>query len=278
MKNILLLTDFSRNSSNAIRYALNFFKEDTCSFILLHVKSSTSYTTDDLMSAGNKSIHHSIIEDEKKKLNSLITDIKKDFRTENFQFETIVDFDVFTDSITQVVKAKGIDLIVMGSNGITGAKEVVFGSNTINVIRKVDCDTLVIPEDFKYIKPKEVLLPLDSYDSISGKAFLKSIDVLKKSDSSLHLLRINPSGIVPDVQHDDLGHIAYYLKDIPYKYNIVNDLAIENVVSSYIQTNDINLTILIVQKESLFERFFMGSSTTKIGNHLQVPLLVFHSD
>ena len=278
MKKILLLTDFSKNSYNAIDYVLNFFKEDNCYFMLLHVKSSTSYTTDDLMSAGNKSIYDSIIDDEKKKLNSIITKFKKDFRTQNFQFETSVDFDVFTDSIKQVVKAKDIDLIVMGSNGITGAKEVVFGSNTINVIRKVDCDTLVIPEGFKYINPNEVLLPLDSYDSISGKPFLKSIDVLKKSQSFLHILRINPSGIVPDAQHDDLGHIAYYLNDIPYKYNIVNDIPIENVVNSYIQTNGINLTMLIVQKESLFERFFMGSSIARIGNHLRAPLLVFHSD
>ena len=110
MKNILLLTDFSENPSNAIQYALNLFKRDTCSFFILHVKSSTSYTTDDLMSSGNKSIYDSIIEDEKNKLSSIITQLKKDFKTEDFQFETIVDYDVFTDSIKQVVIAKKLTL------------------------------------------------------------------------------------------------------------------------------------------------------------------------
>ncbi len=278
MKNILLLTDFSENSSNAIQYALNLYKRDTCSFFILHVKSSTSYTTDDLMSSGNKSIYDSIIEDEKNKLSSIITQLKKDFKTEDFQFETMVDYDVLTDSIKQVVIAKKIDLIVMGSNGVTGAKEIVFGSNTINVIRKVDCDILVIPEGFKYEEPKEMLLPLDSLDSISGTPFLKTLKFLKKSQSSIHILRINPSGIMPDEQKEDLNHIAYFLKDTPHKYRVVNNISIDNVVNSYIQTNDINLTVIIVQKESLFERFFMGSSTAKIGNYLLVPLLVFHSD
>jgi nucleotide-binding universal stress UspA family protein len=278
MKNILLLTDFSQNSSNAIHYALNLFNEDTCSFVILHVKSSASYTTDDLMTAGNESIYNSIVASEKKKIASLIAELKRDYKTENFQFDAIVDYDVLTDAINQVVKAKEIDLIVMGSNGVTGAKEVIFGSNTVNVIRKVNCDTLVIPEDFEYIKPKEVLLPLDSSDSISGSAFLRLLKFVKKPQSFIHILRINPSGVIPDIQSEDLNHTVYFLKDNPYKYNVVNNIPIDEVVSTYIQTNDINLTALIVQKESLFERFFMGSPTTKIGNHLQVPLLVFHED
>ena len=83
---------------------------------------------------------------------------------------------------------------------------------------------------------------------------------------------------MPDEQKEDLNHMAYFLKDTPHKYRVVNNISIDNVVNSYIQTNDINFTVIIVQKESLFERFFMGSSTAKIGNYLLVPLLVFHSD
>ena len=37
MKTILLPTDFSDNSWNAIEYALNFYKELNCNFYLLHV-------------------------------------------------------------------------------------------------------------------------------------------------------------------------------------------------------------------------------------------------
>jgi nucleotide-binding universal stress UspA family protein len=83
---------------------------------------------------------------------------------------------------------------------------------------------------------------------------------------------------MPDEQKEDLNHMAYFLIVTPHKYIVVNNISIDNVVNSYIQTNDINFTVIIVQKESLFERFFMGSSTAKIGNHLLVPLLVFHND
>ena len=37
MKKILIPTDFSKNSKNAIRYSLNLFKETPCHFVLLYV-------------------------------------------------------------------------------------------------------------------------------------------------------------------------------------------------------------------------------------------------
>jgi hypothetical protein len=37
MKNILLPTDFSENSWNAISYAIQFFEDIKCNFYLIHV-------------------------------------------------------------------------------------------------------------------------------------------------------------------------------------------------------------------------------------------------
>jgi nucleotide-binding universal stress UspA family protein len=277
MKKILLPPDFSENSINAIHYALNLFEHDTCTFFILHVKSSTSYTTDDLMLAGSESLYDSIVKGTKDQLDNLVARLKKQFNNKNFQYETIVDYDILIAAIKQVKTSKQIDLIVMGSNGVTGAKEVVFGSNTINVIRNVDSDILVIPEGFQFEKLKEILLPLDSFDSMGGKAFSKILKFVKAYSSKLHVLRINQNGITLDVQNNDLKNIAYFLKDFPGIYHNINGVPMHFAVSNYIQTHAIGLTILIEQKELLFERFFMGSSTTKIGNNIEVPLLVFHS-
>ena len=276
MKNVLLLTDFSQNSVNAIHYALNLFEEDRCTFFILHVQKSTSYTTDDLMLAGNESVYNSIVKGVEDQLDDLVFALKQKFNNKNFKYETIVDYDVLTDAINQVKTSKNIDVLVMGNNGVSGAKEVIFGSNTLNVIRKVDCKTLVIPEGFQYKKPSEVLLPLDSIDSMSGKAFTNILKFVKTYSNTLHVLRVNENGSIPDAQTNDLEHMECFSKDFPGTYHVINNVPMHYAVSSYIQTNAIDLTILIEQKELLFERFFMGSTTTKIGNNLEVPLLVFH--
>ena len=52
-------------------------------------------------------------------------------------------------------------MIVMGTKGASKAREILFGSNTIHVIKKSICPVLAIPENFDFEAPKEILFPTD---------------------------------------------------------------------------------------------------------------------
>jgi nucleotide-binding universal stress UspA family protein len=277
MKNILLLTEFSDNSINAIHYALKLFSGDSCNFFVLHVETANAYLSDDLMAAGNQSIYDSLVKKPKDKLAHLTTQLKRKAEQEDFNIEMLIDHDGFIDAIKQVTKAKEIELIVMGTNGVTGAKEVVFGSNTINVIRKVDCPTLVIPEAFEYQNPEQILLPLDFQDALDSDAFHNVLDYVKNFGKKLHLVRINSDIEDSKESQKDETQINISLDNLDHEYHMVNNIPMPHVVDSYVQINNIDLITLLVQRESLFERFFIGSTTSKISNKLRVPLLVFHS-
>ncbi|TBN04351.1 universal stress protein [Hyunsoonleella flava] len=276
MKNILLLTDFSECSINAMHYALQLLKGNVCNFYVLHVQRSSSYASDDLI-LSRDSIYDAIIKKSKLKLMKLVNKFKNEIEDENYIYKIVVDFDSLTDAIKQMKASKEIDLIVMGTNGVTGAKEVIFGSNTINVIRKIDCSTLVIPEEFEYRIPKEVLLPLDLNDSLSSSAFAHVLEFVNRFSNALHFLRINPSNEDSEEERIDNEQLNYSLKEINHKYHSIKSVPMHYAVSTYVQTNAIDILILLVQKETLFERFFTGSSTTQISNKIDVPLLIFHS-
>jgi nucleotide-binding universal stress UspA family protein len=277
MKNILLLTDFSENSINAIHYALQLFEDEVCNFYLLNVQSSGSYMSDDLVLAGNQSLYDSIVKKTKHKLDKLIVELESEFKNDKFNFQILVDYDALPEAINQIKTTKIIDLIVMGTNGVTGAKEVVFGSNTINVIRKVDCPTLVIPKGFKYRTPKDILLPLDLLDALSGKAFNNVIKFAKRFSKKLHLLRVKPYNEDSKEEKKDKKNITTLLTDVEHEYHVITNVPMAYTVDCYTQSHPIDLTTLLVQNESIFERFFIGSSTTKISNSIRVPLLIFHS-
>ena len=91
MKNILLLTDFSENSINAIRYVLQLFKEDHCNFFVLYVESSTSYITGDLMLAGNQSIYDALLKTSKTKLEKIIIELIELFRPYLEGIDSVLD-------------------------------------------------------------------------------------------------------------------------------------------------------------------------------------------
>ena len=48
MKNILLPSDFSKNSKNAIQYAIKFFENEECHFYILNIQKSSKYITANL--------------------------------------------------------------------------------------------------------------------------------------------------------------------------------------------------------------------------------------
>jgi len=277
MKNILLLTDFSDTSKNAIRYALQFFEDELCTFHVLYVQDSTSYTTDDIVANSSSSLYNSIIGKHQKKLIKYVATLEAEFDNENFNFKTIVDFDSLIEATNQAIKSKKIELVVMGTNGATGAKEIVFGSNTINVIRNIKCKTLIVPGKFEFSPPKTMLLPLDPFDALDGKAMRGFSKFVETHHLMSHVLRINPGTEKQNVEPEDKHDLNYRLKNKNYVYHLIDDVSFETAVDTYIQTHNINIMSLFVQKETLLERLFIGSSTTKINKKARVPLLVLHS-
>lgn len=275
MKNILLLTDFSDNASNAINYAMHFFKSEKCKFYIMHVHKSGSFTSDDFILSNSKTnIHDIIVSEPKAKLEDLILTINKTFNNAKHSFEVIVDFDNFIDAINHIVQSKKIETIILGSNGKTGAKEVIFGSNTLNIIRNINCTTLVIPEGFTYKKSKEILLPIDQNDHLNSKAILSLNNFIRKYKLHLNVLRVNPKKDYKDFGFYDQSNLS----DLTYTYFEINEVPIHYATNSFIQIKDIDITTLLTHKESLFERLFYGSKASKISNSLKTPLLILHND
>ncbi|MCX7546708.1 universal stress protein [Xanthomarina sp. F1114] len=278
MKHILLLTDFSKNAKNAIYYALEQFNNQKCKFYILHIPTKSVYTTSDLIAGGDKSIYDSLVKQAKLKLDRFINKLKVESKYKNATFESIVDYETLTYSINQIVEKKEIDLIVMGASGATGAKEVIFGSNTINVIRKVDCTTLVIPIDALYKQPKNIFLPLEMSDSLESEAFSKLNNFLEQPELSLHILRLNERNKKSNIEKEDKDSLKATIKSGLYRYHLVRNVPLHYAVDTYLQMHDIDLMTLFVKKKTAFERFFNTSSTKKLSQDLKVPLLIFHKN
>ncbi|MEW7290036.1 universal stress protein [Aquimarina sp. 2304DJ70-9] len=278
MKNILLPTDFSDNAKNAIYFAMEFFKNELCTFHLLNVQKASNYTTDDLMVApANTSIHQSVISEAKKKLTLIIEDLKSEYSDQNYTFHSITDYDLFTDAIRQAVKSKSIDLIVMGTNGATGASEVVFGSNTLNVIRKIDCPTIAIPQGYSYKNPKIVLFAIDYRDHFTTEGIEPLMDTITKHKSSLRILKIKEDETVTVAEFDDKKHMKEFFKEINHTFHSIINVPTALAINSFVQIMDVDMTAMFIKRETFMERFFKGSETSKISYGTRVPLLIMHN-
>ena len=273
MKNILLLTDFSNNANNALHYAMHLFAEDLCVFHLMHVHKISSFTSDDLMHSPKDSIYKSITREPKEKLNATCEALKRTYANPKHSFVVHIDFDVFIDAIKQAVKQKTIDFIVMGTNGVTGAKETFLGSNTVNVMRHVKCKTLVIPEAYEYKSIREILLPLSPKNLIENKPYTELLEFMETHRLDLHVLRINPNEENPTLHKNDASKLSI----INYTYHTVNKVPMDFAISSYLQTHAIDLIALFAYKEDFLDRIFSRSENRIDTTKIDRPILILHN-
>src|SRR5690554_1118572 len=188
MKHVLLPTDFSENSWNAIQYAMNLYKNETCTFHLLHTYTPIIYNVEYVMGyPAQFGMGDAIRDTSQKNLDELVEKITKSLAFNPLhKFVTLARFDTLVSGIKEFISENTTDLIIMGTKGATGAKEVLFGSNTVQVFKDIKCPVLAIPSGFEYETPFEILFPTDllvNYNSFQ-------IGVLKDL-AILHNSRIN---------------------------------------------------------------------------------------
>ncbi|GGH39375.1 universal stress protein [Mangrovimonas yunxiaonensis] len=272
MKHILLLTDFSDSANNAINYALSLFKGQAVHFYLLHVHKSGSFTLDDLMAGNNKNVYDAILKTEKQALETFRTKLENENNNSLHQFSSVIDYDNLLSAIKQISASRTIDLIVAGYDGATSVFEMVFGSNTLQIIRHINLPTLVIPETYSFTPPKDVLLPLDKNDRLNTPEFSRLLGLLDVKATHFHVLRMNDEN---NAMHNE-DTAALKSKVDLFTYHTLKEVSLADAVTTYRQLNAIDAIGLMVEEEGFFKRLIAESPKTTISKSLSLPLLIVH--
>lgn len=276
MKNILLLTDFSKNAQNAIDYALQFFLGEDLNFYILNVHKSSNYTMGDLMTTSpGSSVYDSIIKNPKAKLKKIIIELENKYANESYSFEGVCDFDDFISAIKQTIELKDIDLIVMGTNGATNANEVIFGSNTLSTIRNVDHPILVIPEGFKFTKPNTILFVTEQDEVFAKKSLYPLSYIISKYDSELLILTLDNQNSI-DLIAEKKNTIGSYFKGCQHSFYNISEIPADIAIDAFMQIKPVDITAKIINKKSFLTRLLKGSTTNAITYKTRVPLLIMH--
>lgn len=276
MKNILLPTDFSANSMNAIDYAMHFFENWECTFHILNVEKVSQYTTVDLLTAATSdSIYEGISADNKKLIHQLVKKLSKQYKSQSYTFNGLFDYDDFVSSIKQAVQFHSIDLIIMGSNGATGAEEHIFGSNTLQVIRHVACPTLTIPDHYTYAGVKSALFSTQHCEDFSFEGIKVFKEMLTMHQCKLNVLELDDDAIIMSHKKDN-DCLKTLFQGYSYTYYCLNTIPGLVAVNTATQLLKVDLHAAFIEKETFLERLLFGSDTSKLVYRTLIPLLFLH--
>lgn len=278
MKKILLPTDFSDNSWNAITYALQLFKDVECTFYLLNTYMPRIYYLE-YMQAG--SAHFSLLDSMKeasvKGLEEIEEKIQSKFKDPKHTFFQISAINTLSAVVNELQKGRGIDFIIMGTKGASGIREVLFGSNTVHIIKNAECPVLAIPEKFVFETPLEILFPSDYEVNFQNNHIKLLKEIASTYHSRINVLNVSYGHDLTEVQVKNKKKLETYFKDVSHLFHSVSSENVIDAIAHFQLKTRINFLTMIRNKHTFFENLFFKPTINQIGHHLNLPFLVIPS-
>ena len=275
MKTILLPTDFSKNSINAVHYAMDLLENESCELYIINVQTASSFISDDLMTmSSSATIYQTLIGTAKKSIKNLIHIIETEYKNEKHKFHSIVDYDNFVDAINQVSESKSVDLIIMGTKGATGAQKVIFGSNTARIMQRCNTPVLAIPDGCNYTNIDNIVFT-SNYSKICDAKMLKPLlDIAKLYNSKIDVLHLLEGESLTKDQEINKTFLDSCLSKVAHEFIDLKSENIFKTVQDYIVNNDIKMLSMISRKHSFLERLFTRHLVETFAFKIDIPFLV----
>ena len=179
-----------------------------------------------------------------------------------------------TDAILNFSNSNAFDLIVMGTKGASGIKEIVSGSEAQVIARKSQIPLLSLMCDRSDLQIENVLL-VHNFINPKNEGLTLLHKLIKAFNTKVHFLQIT-SGQVESEKTNAEADMKQFaeLNDIEnYACHLINDKDVENGVIHFNQMNNMDLICIGTHgKGGLFHQ----SATEKLINHLFKPIISFH--
>lgn len=272
MKTIIVPIDFSEQSENALKVAANLSKKHGSEIIALHMLE-----LNEAMISSSEGFHPEqtvfLIKMAEKRINEFLDkpymqDVKK-------VTPIIKHFKVFSE-VNDVAKKHGADMIIMGSHGSDGLKEIFVGSNAEKVVRNSDIPVLVIKDEMEDFKAENFVFACAFKDE-SLVAFKKAKEFADKLSAKLHLVYINTPGDNFLSTKDAYEKVNKYLQKAGAgkEVNVYNDYSVEKGVLNFSESIQADVIGIPTHGRKGLSHFFMGSIGEDITNHSKIPVITF---
>ena len=272
MKKILVPTDFSKHAEYALKAAAQIAKKNGGEICLLHMLE-LPHQAGDAMGSGSDIPEIMIF---KNAAINKLEDLMDHECLEGIKVSEIIQFELAFDGILKISEKNNIDLIVMGSHGANGFKEMFIGSNAEKVVRNSDAPVLIIKKDVGEFEVKKFVFASDFTDEIK-KPFAKVVDFANKFGAELELAMINtPSTFKPThVAEEIMKNFVSGFNINKYTINIYNDVNVENGILHFADQIDADLIGVSTHGRKGLSHFFNGSISEDLVNHALRPVVTF---
>lgn len=276
MKTLVVPTDFSSVSVNAMNYAVDMAQAINAGIVLLHVYNVPVSFTDPPVSP----VTTVSIEEMKRTSEERLEELKK-----NLVIATAGQIQVYTEArlgntieeLGSICKSVQPLAIIMGSHGATGLERMIMGSNTLTAMRQLKCPVLVVPPGTTYHGIKKIGLACDFENVVQSTPVEYIKNIVKEFGADLYVLNVQ------DIDQDDLedatmdtAYLDAMLEDVSPKYVQLTGKDVVESINSFAEHNNLDLVMVIPKKHKFIDSLLHKSKSKELVTHAHIPIVSIH--
>lgn len=276
MKKILVPTDFSEQAENALKVAAQIAEKNKAEIYLLHMlelpMELMDPTTQQQPTHNNPPEALFFMKLARKRFDEIMD---ADY-LENVTVHETVQFHQAFEGIMEISNEKNIDLIVMGSQGATGLKEVFIGSNTEKVVRNSEIPVLVIKDNIPIFDINDFVYA-SQFEDENKKSFKEAAAFAKNIGARFHLVYINTANKFQTSEEID-KRVENFLKGEKldnYTVSVHNGETIEQGILNFAKKANAGLVGISTHGRKGLAHLLNGSISEDLVNHAEVPVITF---
>lgn len=274
MKKILVPCDFSQQAVNAFRFALDILQQSKGEVHLLNVVELPIMHDTVLMPV--LSFEEQLLKELSQKAEKQFEKLKEKYAQPGQKVKSVVKFGATSQMILDYIEQVNIDLVVMGTEGASGAKELLIGSNTEKIVRRSAVPVLAIKKYMKASSIKNIVFP-NTLGQDQEDLTLKVKALQSFFKARLHIVFINtPSNFTRDVTTlQRLKDFAkrFMLKD--FTVNVFNDVYEESGIINFTQVMKADMIVMGTHGRKGLGHILSGSVAEDVVNHVDCPIWTY---
>lgn len=271
MKQILYPTDFSDNSEHALPFAMEVARLFGAELTLFN-SYQLPYSKSNLL----VSIQDRMKKDSEEGLNRLVTQIAGIEKYKDLEVVKSSRSGGFVSLIPKIAARNNSNLIVMGTKGASGIKEIFIGSSTLEVIQATHCPVLAIPENAKLKRLEKIAFATDFREIKNPKQLEPLFDIARKINAPIEFVYIlrSSDGDFDEQKAEQAVKLEKMAEGIKTSIFFISNEDIIDGLSEYINKIEPDILSMLSRSHTLFERLFTSSITSKLSFRTEIPLLV----
>lgn len=271
MKKIVVPTDFSETSFNAVAYAYALAD---------HINGVINLTHCYLPSAVdvNTLTENTIKEMKEKQLDEFYEKVSTQWVGEKKEGPMIVKSFKLGFPVDEIVNLADEEnaFIVLGSTGDTGAFKKFFGSISTTVAQKSNQPVFIIPPNAVF-KPIKKIAYACEHDEIPNKMMDTIDEIATMMGAEVHLVHVEKNDEM-DMYFDLIKIWNSKYPETTVENHFIHAEEVSEGLSAFVEDKDIDLLVMVHKHRGFLENLFHKSQTKQMSINSKTPLLVLQSE